>query len=91
MQFFVTNLIASAYGEGSYSECDYNVGCVETNTPGSGTNGAGLADTGVWVIALVTLACLLIFTALLVRWAARRNRKSTYRASNTTGASRSKS
>lgn len=82
MQFLVTNLMASAYGEGSYSSCDYSVGCVESATPG-GTDtdsGGGLANTGVWVIGLATLACLLIFTVLLVRWAARRNRKHSYRA-----------
>lgn len=84
MQLFIPNLMASSYGEDSYGECAYSVGCTDTNQPGGGVGpgtdpGSGLADTGVWVVGIVTLACLVIFTVLLVRWLARRNRNPGHR------------
>jgi hypothetical protein len=74
---------AQAYGEGVYNEGTYsctaqhvNDGtCVEsgTTTPGggdggaSGAGGGALADTGIAVLTIVSIACLLIFVALVVR------------------------
>jgi hypothetical protein len=67
-----------AYGDGNYGECAYsptaeqaaNENCTVaagggTSTPG-GSSG-GLADTGIAVITIVTLASLIIFIALVVR------------------------
>jgi hypothetical protein len=79
MHFFIVSLVASTYGENSYGECAYNEGCANPSTPGSDP-GSGLSDTGVWIVGLLTLACLLIFATLLARWLARRNRKPSYRA-----------
>lgn len=65
--------IAQAYGSGNYGESTYTG---ESTSTGSGSNtGAGsstgtngdLANTGIYVLAIVSLACFLIFLALLVR------------------------
>lgn len=72
MQYF-TFLLASAYGEGAYGECEYQEGCASAANNGSASG--GLADTGIWIVAIITLACLLIFLALLARWLARRSNK----------------
>jgi hypothetical protein len=69
---------AQAYGEGSYGESLYSCtaqqqanGECSTAASGSGSAGSGgngsLADTGLIIVAVATLACLLIFTALVVR------------------------
>lgn len=70
-----TLYFAQAYGEGSYGTCAYSEGetsagvCAGAGTgTGTGNNsGGGLADTGLAIAAIVTLACLLIFVALVVR------------------------
>jgi hypothetical protein len=41
--------------------------CAGGGTTGTGANSGGLADTGIAIAGIVTLACLLIFVALLVR------------------------
>jgi len=64
---------AQAYGTGSYSSCTYSEGqttegaCAAGSTGTGGNNSGGLADTGIAIAVIVTLACLLIFVALLVR------------------------
>jgi hypothetical protein len=63
---------AQAYGETSYGECDYgqtNDACVAAGGSSSGTGAStgGLADTGISMLAIVTVACFVIFAALLVR------------------------
>ncbi len=60
---------ASTYGSGSYNNSTYN-GTASTSTGADGTSGATgvLANTGFDVIIAVTLACLIIFIALLVRF-----------------------
>jgi hypothetical protein len=67
------------YGEGTYScpaslsndgTCVASTGGPTATTPGAGggTSGqGGLADTGVAVLLIVTVACLLIFAGLVVR------------------------
>jgi len=73
MQFFILNLVARVYGEDAYGDCVYNEGCVAgSNTAGGGT---GLSNTGFWIVLVISLACLLIFVALLARWIASRNNK----------------
>jgi len=69
-----------AYGEGDYGEGRY--GCsteqIDNGTcttaggstgggSGTGSGSGGLSDTGIAVLVLVTLACFLIFAALVVR------------------------
>ena len=79
MTTFITSLVhfAQAYGQGSYNGCTY--GC--TNGPsGSGV----LANTGTMVLLIVSLACLIIFVSLLVRFGRRPKRsKSLDSASDT--------
>lgn len=74
-QLYYVNF-AQAYGEGSYSACTYNdtTSCTTSGGgstggggTGTGTGGGGLADTGFAIVAIVTLACLIIFVSLLIR------------------------
>ena len=60
MQQFLYNKILAVYGDGAYSRSVYG------DAAGSGSG--GLANTGLWIAVAVTAACLLIFTALLVRF-----------------------
>lgn len=60
--------IAATYGSGSYDSATYGGNTTSsTGTSGTGTTGQ-LADTGFGVLAFVTVACLIIFVALLVRF-----------------------
>ena len=73
-------MVGHAYGEGSYGECVYN-NTESCNTSGGGTGtgtgsgsntdtngGSGqLTDTGFMVVLIMTLACVLLLTALIVR------------------------
>jgi hypothetical protein len=55
---------AQAYGDGAYNSCTYN--CVEGQ--GTANTGSGsLVNTGVAVGGVVTLACLILLAAVLVR------------------------
>lgn len=56
-----------AYGESAFGEC------AETTSSGSDSSGGLLADTGVGIIALVTLACILIFVGTIIRFMRRSN------------------
>lgn len=71
--YLVTHF-AQAYGQGFYNGCNYNdsVSCSAATTPASGST---LANTGIWVIGFVSLACLLICVAIVVR-AKRRSKNS---------------
>jgi hypothetical protein len=70
-----TLYFAQAYGEGSYGTCAYSEGetsagvCAGagTGTGTGGNSGGGLANTGLAIAGIVTLACLLVFVALVVR------------------------
>jgi ABC-type multidrug transport system permease subunit len=62
-----------AYGEGNYSEGIYSCTTEQvangTCTPASTTTtSGGLANTGIAVVAIVTLACLVVFVSLIVRF-----------------------
>ena len=67
----------AAYNANSYGDCAYGAdSCASTaaSTGASTTNSGGLVNTGFMVVVIVTIACILIFAALLVRlW--RRPRK----------------
>lgn len=52
------NLLAAAYGEGTYSESVYSH---------QGVLDGGLVDTGTAIIAFVSVACFLIFVGLVIR------------------------
>ena len=60
---------AQAYGSGTYDCSSYSTGtCGATASTGAG----GLSNTGFALIAVITAACLIIFTALVVRFARRK-------------------
>jgi hypothetical protein len=60
---------AQAYGDGSYDESTYSGASTSTGTTGTGPTGTGtLADTGFAAIVAVTLACLIIFAALIIKF-----------------------
>jgi hypothetical protein len=64
-------IMAVAYGEGSYGACDYpdqnqaSVTCPATTA--NEQSGGGLANTGLDLLIIITIACLLIFVGLIVR------------------------
>lgn len=64
--------IAQAYGTGNYGQNTYTGETTATGSGSTGTSGAGsangdLANTGIYVLAIVSLACFLIFLALTIR------------------------
>ncbi len=66
---------AQTYGSGAYNTCTYQSSTTCSTSTGSGSSsgsGGGLVDTGFIVLVIVTLACVLIFAALLVRFWRRR-------------------
>jgi hypothetical protein len=75
MTRYMYTVIAQAYGQGVYNDCDYN--CKTTGVSTSTSGGTSpLANTGIMVVGIVTLACLIIFVTLIVRAMSRRRRKS---------------
>lgn len=64
--------IAQAYGSGNYGESTYTGETTQTGT-GTSTSAGGassngdLANTGIYVLAIVSIACFIIFLALVVR------------------------
>lgn len=66
--YYLTNF-AQAYGEGNYGTSTYQDGTTTSTTTsvGSGSNG-GLTDTGFDILVVATIACFVIFLALLVRF-----------------------
>jgi hypothetical protein len=63
-----------AYGEGNYGDGTYSCTAQQqadgTCAAGAGSTsggGSGLADTGVAIAAIVTIACLILFVAMIVR------------------------
>lgn len=58
--------LAQAYGSGNYGDCGYNT---STTCSGATTGGSTpLVNTGLAIAAIVTLACFILFIAVLVRW-----------------------
>jgi hypothetical protein len=65
-----TYFFAQAYGTGNYGQGRYS--CTtqqqQAGTCSSSSNSGGtLTNTGIEVVAIVTLACLIIFVSLVVR------------------------
>ena len=70
MPNYMYSIFAQAYGEGAYGSSTYQdgtIGSSTTTTASGGTNGA-LTDTGFDVLLIATIACVVIFVALLVRF-----------------------
>lgn len=61
--------LGQAYGSGDYGNCSYNTSSSCSTTSGSGgTSGSPLANTGFMIAIVVTIACIIILVAILVRW-----------------------
>jgi hypothetical protein len=68
---------AQAYGEGKYGSGTYSCTqqqqdqgiCTMTAATGTGNNNGsgGLTNTGIAIVAIVSVACLLMFVAMIVR------------------------
>lgn len=78
-KYYYVSHFAAAYGEGTYGACSYNEGgtTASCSTSGGGSSSgagdtgsgssSGLANTGVMIAGIITLACVIIFAALVVR------------------------
>lgn len=65
-QYYSVYYFASTYGSGDYSDQTY--GCTQGVTNCSTVQGSStLVNTGIAVAGFVTVACLIIFIALVVR------------------------
>jgi hypothetical protein len=72
MQHFKYTLFGSTYGCGTYNSSTYNASCSGTSTSttnnSSSTSGGTLTNTGLDIAVGVTLACVIIFVALAVKF-----------------------
>jgi hypothetical protein len=70
--------LADVYGAGTFGDCDYNTSQNCSTTSGGGTStttsGSGLANTGIAVLSIISLACLIIVAAIIVRVVRRRSK-----------------
>jgi len=70
MRQFYT-IFGQAYGAGAYSSCSYNNSCTTSSSNGTGSNAgpdnSTLTNTGFDIALFATIACVLIFAALVVR------------------------
>lgn len=89
-KYYYVSHFAAAYGEGTYGACNYNEGGTTTScttsgggsssgagggaTSGSGSS-SGLTNTGVMIAGIITLACVIVFAALVVRMVRRGSRR----------------
>jgi len=69
--YYRTSYFANTYGEGTYGCGEYDsastTSCT-TSDGGSGSGSGGLVDTGLLVAVIATVACVIIFVSLLVRF-----------------------
>lgn len=82
MKYPAYSIFAQTYGEGAYGSSTYQDGATgtatgTTTTGGSTTSGGALTDTGFDVLVIATIACAVIFAALIVRFWRRPTKKST--------------
>ncbi len=81
MRGYTTSYFADVYGHGSYGSCNYDQTNCSTSAGGSGSgsgSGGSLVDTGTVLVVVVTVACLIIFASLLVRFWRRPAKKPTH-------------
>lgn len=67
MNYYYLTYLASVYGAGDYGSSLYSCTTQEQQAGTCGTNSSTLVNTGIAVAGFVTLACLIIFVALVVR------------------------
>jgi hypothetical protein len=70
MSYFRYNTFASTYGSGSYNSSTYNGAATgsSTSSGGSSSSSSTLTNTGIDIATGVTLACVIIFVALVVKF-----------------------
>lgn len=67
-------IFGQAYGQGTYGNCEYGGDSANCVTVAGGSNNSqdvrngGLSDPGVNVIFIISLACLIVFVVLLIRF-----------------------
>lgn len=83
---YATIYFAQAYGEGAYSTSTYQDGSTSTGGGTTGTTAAGsaaggksgvLTDTGFDILVIATIACAVVFVALVVRFWRKPSKKTT--------------
>lgn len=66
--FYRLNVLASTYGSSSYSSSSYNGQATTGSGTGTGASGHGnLSNTGVAIVSIITLAAVILLTAMVVR------------------------
>lgn len=60
-------ILAQAYGEGSYGASTYQNGTTTATGTGTTSSGGLLTNTGFDALLVITVACAIIFVALVVR------------------------
>ena len=63
---YITSIFAQTYGSGSYNSATY--GQDGSTSAGSSTSGGILTNTGFDIALIISLACLITFVALMVRF-----------------------
>lgn len=71
MKYF-SPYFGQAYGEGDYGEGRYTCTTQQEaegicSVASTGSGGGNLSDTGVGILAIATVACLIVFAALVIR------------------------
>jgi hypothetical protein len=66
--------LGQAYGQGAYNTNDYSCATTQQSTNTCTTTNSSLVNTGIVVASFVTLACLIIFISLIVRFWRRKSK-----------------
>ena len=74
MQYYDAQLFASTYGSGTYNSSSYNGATTSSSSGSSSSAGGILTNTGFDIAAAVTLACAIVFVALVARFWKRPNK-----------------
>ena len=72
---FAQNYGESAYGSCAYGELTATATCATGANP-SGDGSTPLADTGIWLLLVVSASALIVFVALAVRFSRRSRTRS---------------
>lgn len=65
MQAFSLSILAVTYGSNSYDSSTYGSGATQSTT---GASSGGLTNTGIAIASFVTIACIVLLIAVLVRF-----------------------
>lgn len=66
MKYQIT-IFGDSYSCGAYGAGTYDNACTSTTTGAGSGQGSGLTNAGIMVLGFVSLACLIVFAALVVR------------------------